>query len=603
MKKRYSERTKAFIELMLPMILVVGCIMAMILRNNQAVAMSPLKMEFCKEYSYDGKVWYPLNEDSDISALNGNIRLRGSIGRELKEKVRLNYFRNHIGVSAYVNGERIFMDAQTEVGILGIGLMDSMCGKQWGFFILPEMSADDELEVHLVNYHQHGNESAYREWLNTVCISGPNGEGLLEYMKSERQAMQLVGVAMIVVSCMLFGAVFVSGFAKKGMSKLVAEYGLLLLSAGGCFIFDSIAAFSFTDMVAANTYGCLLSVMLFVYFFDALVSEKLFGKMKKAARWIMTVSLAANCFFIILASMGYVFLFDMLPYWVMIQWIICPVFTIMCLISIKKESKKEKKLILISYVAVLLAIMVDLTGLTNNMYSLTPCTQVVFLVCFIVYVIKLLTVITQNYRAASWAKELESELAEKRIAIMLSQIKPHFIYNTLGTIEQYCKEDPEKAAGLVNEFSLYLRGNFTELDNTALIPLSKELEHVSHYVSIEKIRFPDIQIAYDLQADEFLLPPLSVQPLVENAIKHGIMRLESGGTVTIATYETPEAYHVSVRDDGVGFDVEASYDDKKHIGMKNIRGRIEAMCGGTLHVESIEGKGTVATISIPKEGI
>ena len=317
----------------------------------------------------------------------------------------------------------------------------------------------------------------------------------------------------------------------------------------------------------------------------------------------MTVSLAANCFFIILASMGYVFLFDMLPYWVMIQWIICPVFTIMCLISIKKESKKEKKLILISYVVVLLAIMVDLTGLTNNMYSLTPCTQAVFLAFFIIYVIKLLTVITQNYRAASLAKELESELAEKRIAIMLSQIKPHFIYNTLGTIEQFCKEDPEKAAGLVNEFSLYLRGNFTELDNTALIPLSKELEHVSHYVSIEKIRFPDIQIAYDLQADEFLLPPLSVQPLVENAIKHGIMRLESGGTVTIATYETAEAYHVSVSDDGVGFDVEASYDDKKHIGMKNIRGRIEAMCGGTLHVESTEGKGTVATISIPKEGI
>lgn len=198
--------------------------------------------------------------------------------------------------------------------------------------------------------------------------------------------------------------------------------------------------------------------------------------------------------------------------------------------------------------------------------------------------------------------EKERKLTEQRIATMISQIQPHFIYNTLGTIGQFCLEDPGKAADLVQQFSLYLRGNFTELDNPVPIRISQEIEHVQHYVSIEQIRFPDIQIQYDLQAEEFLLPALTVQPLVENAIKHGLMGLESGGCVKISTYETEDTYCVCVKDDGVGFDPSVFEDGNQHIGIKNIRGRIEAMCGGTLTVTSVPGEGTTALIEIPKEG-
>ena len=108
-------------------------------------------------------------------------------------------------------------------------------------------------------------------------------------------------------------------------------------------------------------------------------------------------------------------------------------------------------------------------------------------------------------------------------------------------------------------------------------------------------------IQYDLRSVEFLLPALSVQPLVENAIKHGLMGLEEGGIVTISAYEMEKYYVVEVTDDGVGFDMSAGYDETKHVGIKNIRGRIEAMCGGTLTIESKVGSGTKATIKIPKE--
>lgn len=197
--------------------------------------------------------------------------------------------------------------------------------------------------------------------------------------------------------------------------------------------------------------------------------------------------------------------------------------------------------------------------------------------------------------------EKERQLTESRIATMISQIRPHFIYNTLGSIEQLCELEPETAAKLVHNFARYLRGNFSELDNPAPIPLSQEIEHTRYYVSIEQIRFPDIEIRFDLRAGEFLLPALSIQPLVENAIKHGLMKLSRGGVVTVSSYETDTHYCVSVEDNGAGFDPSILLEERKHIGLRNIRCRVEAMCNGTLTVESTPGVGTKAVISIPKE--
>lgn len=183
------------------------------------------------------------------------------------------------------------------------------------------------------------------------------------------------------------------------------------------------------------------------------------------------------------------------------------------------------------------------------------------------------------------------------------QIQPHFIYNTLGTIERMCLKDPGKASDLVRNFSLYLRGNFSELDSVTPIRFAEELKHVEYYVNIEKVRFPDMNIEYDVETTEFVLPALSVQPLVENAIKHGLMRLETDGTVVIRSYETPTHFCVEVKDDGVGFDTSLHIDEKKHVGLGNIRGGLKGMVNGDLILESKLNIGTKAVIMIPKEVI
>jgi LytS/YehU family sensor histidine kinase len=234
--------------------------------------------------------------------------------------------------------------------------------------------------------------------------------------------------------------------------------------------------------------------------------------------------------------------------------------------------------------------------------------QGVFVILFAVAMVMVLRFIPHSINAAAKAKELEmekivlnAELAESRISTMMSQIRPHFIYNTLGSIEQLCKLDPPKAGELVHNFAKYLRGNFGELDNPKPIPMSREMEHVHHYVSIENVRFPDMTFTFEMNSEDFRIPALTVQPIVENAIKHGLMKLPKGGTIHVVSYETDTDYCILVEDDGVGFDTNALQDDRKHVGLRNIRERLKVMVNGTLEIESTVGVGTKVLIKIPKE--
>ncbi len=192
--------------------------------------------------------------------------------------------------------------------------------------------------------------------------------------------------------------------------------------------------------------------------------------------------------------------------------------------------------------------------------------------------------------------------AEQRIQIMLSQIQPHFLYNTLSTIQALCRINPAKASETVGKFGTYLRQNLDSLDQTDLIPFRKELEHVKLYADIEMIRFPFISVEYHIEDEGFDLPSLSIQPLVENAIRHGV-RSREDGLVIVRSWRDIDAHVISISDNGGGFDVaavdQAEKTDRSHIGIRNVRERIEKMCGGTMTIKSSKEEGTSVTISIP----
>lgn len=198
--------------------------------------------------------------------------------------------------------------------------------------------------------------------------------------------------------------------------------------------------------------------------------------------------------------------------------------------------------------------------------------------------------------------EREKEQSRLQVAVMISQMQPHFLYNCLASIGALCEEDPKLAAEATNAFSDYLRENMDFVDKRNPISFSEELNHIKTYVWLEKLRFPNkLNIEYEISCTAFLVPALSVQPMVENAIKHGICRKKSGGTVRICSFETDLHYVVTVSDDGTGFDVRQAIDDGRlHLGISNTRYRVREMVGGSLEIESTPGKGTVVTIQVPK---
>ena len=201
--------------------------------------------------------------------------------------------------------------------------------------------------------------------------------------------------------------------------------------------------------------------------------------------------------------------------------------------------------------------------------------------------------------------ENEARIVQQQTQIVLSQIQPHFLYNALSAISVLCRRDPETAKNAVDNLADYLRANLDSLRFEKLISFKKELEHVNAYLFIEKLRFgEDLQIACDIPCEDFMIPSLTLQPLVENAIRHGICGKEDGGTITICTQKTDTEYLVIVMDDGVGFDPDkVKKDGRSHVGLENVRERLQLIGGGSLTISSVPGVGTKAVIHIPrKEG-
>ncbi len=197
----------------------------------------------------------------------------------------------------------------------------------------------------------------------------------------------------------------------------------------------------------------------------------------------------------------------------------------------------------------------------------------------------------------------ERMLGDMRIQIAVSQIGPHFLFNALTTIKFLCQIDPQRAAKAVDDLAVYFRGNLDALTSKECISFEKEIEHVKHFLVLEKERFRDrINIDWEIEETGFSLPPLTIQPLVENALKYGILKRIEGGTVVIHSERVEDGFKVVIQDDGVGFDPgKMPEDGRSHVGIINVRERIQEMCGGRFDISSTIGKGTRCEIWVPKE--
>lgn len=197
-------------------------------------------------------------------------------------------------------------------------------------------------------------------------------------------------------------------------------------------------------------------------------------------------------------------------------------------------------------------------------------------------------------------KELEIQEA----ALTASQIRPHFIYNTLNTIYSLCYENPSLAGETTLNFSSYLRSiiDLSKKGNT--IPIEEELKHTEFYTNIEKQRFPEIEVIFDIDDGGYQVPFLIIQPMVENAIRHGVRGLK-GGKVTISLYKEKTKnkiiHHIMISDNGNGKSrINTTLGGHSGIGISNVKSRIEKISNGKFSIE-MTSHGTFVRMEIPED--
>ena len=357
--------------------------------------------------------------------------------------------------------------------------------------------------------------------------------------------------------------------------------------------------FYFVNMVVNAVY-CLCPVLLTLEFW------RIIGKMIRQSRyhyseacclmkwltWILTLLMLSNAFTGLIFTVspatgvyargpGYYFYFGLET----VMLICCAVY-----IMLKPMQWRDKLILMIyPFVPYINALIQDWTG------GIQLLSQGTFISVFFFY---------SNLKT-QWEREMtrrEHELVRSQLNSLQQQINPHFLYNTLSSVGSLCESDPAKAQEMVFRLSDYLHDSFSDISKPAMIPFDREIMFLKHYLSIETIRFPHLRIHFELSCTEFQIPCFTLQPLVENAIKHGICkRRKSEGDVTITSECSGQDYLVSIIDNGVGFDVERlkNMEHTGHIGIENVRLRLQLLCNGTVSFSSTPGEGTVCRISIP----
>ena len=575
--------------------------------NNQAANAMVAQVRFYGEYRIGDGPWETIEEEKHIPATQGDVVLRGNFhmltpyGEYIgiySGDLPVAFFINHINLT-FCQGDNEPVAMDVENPIFG----DSACGVVWSAYQF-EIGNEEPIEIRIHNPHRYGNDSAIDEFLSNVAL-WTNIEfesGILDRSQTERN----IGLFFVIVSFVLLGSALFSALLHLPSHKTIWLLGLAVLAAGVYMTYSDTGVSFWSDLVSVNTSLLGQSMMFYMLFVSAITTG--FLKKTKKVGYVITTLVGVViglCFLVPVITK--VYFYDTWAVWVVTQSA-ANLVLIICLILEWKTSNKKERAIHVGMELLLIGFMLDAIATALGYPEVGVVSEYVFVILFAAALIVVLRIIPRSINAAERAKELErqrsrleAELKESRVSIMLSQIRPHFIYNTLGTIERMCLKNPEQAFQLVRNFSMYLRGNFSELDSVTPIRFAEELKHVEYYVNIEKVRFPDMNIEYEVEVSNFLLPALSVQPLVENAIKHGLMRLESGGNIMIRSYETDAHFCVEVTDDGVGFDTSLPVEEKKHVGLRNIRGRLKAMVNGELIIESQPGAGTRALIMIPKE--
>ena len=511
---------------------------------------------------------------------------------KLQNDTNLSFYILHQYADVYVQDELVYSIKISENNKFG-----STVGSNWAIVPIEKEETDKLVEVVITPVYDNfiGEEPDFR--------IGLNHETVIEMLTAEVPRLFLGGTAIVVG--LIFAIIGIYIRVVKGEYAKLALLGGFAFMMGLWMVSDSVfVAFVLGEKTAFLFYISLAMLML------GTVPIINIGKIDHSEKFkrildVVCIIVTLVCLIqLLLHLLGIVEIREVLFLTHIIIGGICVLVIIDSIISkiIENKTGKSKELGA-TMVICMIGICIDminfyLSGTTVNLqFSLWA-----LLICTIIAGVRIIHTYSEQ---AKQIEEQEAELSEKRISIMLSQIQPHFLYNSISAIQGLCIQNPEKAREALGDFAFYLRGNLNSLAESGKIPFEKELSHVETYLNLEKMRFEErLNVVYDIEETDFCLPSLVVQPLVENAVKHGICKKEEGGTLIIKTAKIYNRIVISIIDDGVGFDTKVNKKDnsgRHHIGIQNVRDRLAQMAGGELIIRSTPGVGTKAYIVLEEE--
>ena len=417
----------------------------------------------------------------------------------------------------------------------------------------------------------------------------------------------------------------------KNLCRLLMVDAILNICEALAYLYRGNVTHTGYVMVRVTNFAvfvCGYLLALFACRYIGLVIERQGGQWDRGWKYAVHALCGVGIFLLILSRFfGFYYAFDgqnryyRMPdtYWLMNFLGILPVILLYLIIIRNRKCFKP-----LQYAAFLVFIILPVMGMVIqtlrygiSLYNITNTVCIMFF--FITYEMEYAGYMVEQERKVGQEKErllkekitVEKEkvrLLDERIHLYHSQIQPHFIYNSLTAVLSYLPGDAEKAKEVLQHFTGFLRGSMDLLTETECIRAEREFSAVEDYLYMEKERFgEELEVVLDVQDRDFFLPTFTVQTLVENAIRHGIRRKSNGsGTLIVKSYRMDDFHMIEVQDDGVGFDVAVWEKDGRddgesqpHIGLSNLKDRLEMMCGGELLIESTIGKGTLATVRIP----
>ena len=546
-------------------------------------------------YSYDGGATFnKLDNDNVITPTKSEqMVLVGHFNKEVSMSKNLFLFMRGLKGRMLVNGEAVYERLEAE--------QDT-----WADVGHILVKPTDEVRFELYTDKKYPYNVNFVYFTDNIYFSTRYDLVAHLLTKNVLSIIASVVIAILGISMLVYRMCFrhMEGYDSEGLFAC----GLLMLVGGiTCFV-----DYNYITLISRNLYllrySDQVSQAMIVIFVTAYMKRHMVSQKAKNR---------CNLFVILMITLLSIYLiksmitneasnFDPLFVGSVVVVTIIFAFEIIELYRSGRRLSRESRMAFDSVILLVLAFIAEMIFFVITGSYFIKIFELALLLFSVLQYVLMISINVDNYKKAQKASSLEHELSQNKIKMVISQIQPHFLYNAISTIRALCTRNPAEARNALDFFAKYLRSNMDSLGEEGCIPFSKELDHVKSYLYIEKLRFGDLlDIQYDIGTVDFVCPPLTLQTMAENAVKHGLLPQKDGGRLKITTRETEYNYEIIVEDDGVGVDMTKPLenDGRSHIGIANTRQRIAGLCDGTLNVGSKLGVGTIITITLPKDKV